>query len=304
MSLLRNLSVDDRPCVLVATDLSETSRGAIRVGAHLAQAGNAHLKVIHVVDMLEDEYSFHVLFDSAEELEARVDKTGHAALRHFVEEILGSDVEVELVTKFGHPVDDIVRAAHFDDAVEIVVCGTTGQSGLRRFVFGTTAGRLIRECDKPVLVVPPDVDDRPVKKILAPVDLSETSKKSLSTAMALAAAYEGEVLVYSSLYVPPISPFYPASPPPPVAVLDNLQGKRMTQLKEFVDELNMEGNIEILPIENAETTFRAILERAKEFEVDLICMGTHGRKGIERAILGSTAERVLRETTLPVLVVR
>ena len=293
----------DQSTVLVVTDLSKQAHGALHVGQDLARDSGSRLKVLHVVDMLEEDNPLHVFFDGADELEARVMTDGQSALQAHVASVLGDEHGAELQVKFGHPVNDIIRAAHFDDNVALVVAGTTGHGRIHNAVFGSTIGRVIRECDKPILVVPPGIDDHRVKSILAPVDMSDCSRRSLGAAIALAKAGNGKVFVFSALHIPPVTPFYPAMPAPASNLLEARAKKRHQALEAWVAEIGAGDVAEVLTVENVETISGSILETAQDQGVGLICMGSHGRSGLERALMGSVTERVLRRAKLPVLVV-
>lgn len=93
---------------------------------------------------------------------------------------------------------------------------------------------------------------------------------------------------------------------PPQSLADLEKGLEVQSIKEmtafcrerFDDEIDYDTEVVI------GTPFQQVIKQATELNADLIIMGTHGRTGIEQVIVGSTAERVVRRSTIPVLTVR
>jgi nucleotide-binding universal stress UspA family protein len=147
------------------------------------------------------------------------------------------------------------------------------------------------------------------KKILVPVDGSEHSKLALIEAVKVARASSAALLLVHIIDEFLIDPAIDAGYKPlsyNEAVLEALRagGRRVIeQAEEFVRSQGLEPQSALL-----ETVGRGvaelIIEKAKEWQADLIVMGTHGRRGWRRLLMGSDAELVLRSGTVPVLLVR
>ncbi|MCR4666184.1 MAG: universal stress protein [Desulfovibrio sp.] len=141
-----------------------------------------------------------------------------------------------------------------------------------------------------------------IKKILCAVDLSEHSKQVAEYACTLAKNLGASVLV---VYTAPSLSQYVGFHVPPNTI-ENFVGEIVTGAEEsmqsFVAENfpNVEAKGQVLIGYAAEE----ILNRAKEDNVDMIVMGTHGRKGIDRILFGSVAEKVVKNATIPVLTIR
>jgi nucleotide-binding universal stress UspA family protein len=140
-----------------------------------------------------------------------------------------------------------------------------------------------------------------VKKILFPVDLSEVSPKIAPYVKEVASKFGAEVHLvfvarilqhFTSIYVP-----HPSVGKFEAEIVEGAEKK----LQEFVQETFPEGSCraQVVLGDAAEE----ILNYAEAEEIDLIIMGTHGRKGIERIIFGSVAERVIKKSPVPVLTV-
>ncbi len=141
-----------------------------------------------------------------------------------------------------------------------------------------------------------------IKKILFPTDFTEASIKVLPYARYLAEKLGAKIIVlfvveelakYANFYVPH-------------SALDNLEAELMESAKKKM-ELFMEDYFSDLP-QTESLVLRGdiaeeIIKTAEEKEIDLIVMGTHGRKGLEKILLGSVAERVVKNSPCPVMTV-
>jgi nucleotide-binding universal stress UspA family protein len=138
------------------------------------------------------------------------------------------------------------------------------------------------------------------RRILCPVDFSEFSRHALSHAVALARRYEGRVTL---LYVAPLLPSAVAFPMSVDPVTLDVASPRdvWDELREFAGDLRDQVPMDVVLLEG--DAARQIVERAREGEADLVVMGTHGRSGFERWVLGSITEKVLRKAPCPVLTV-
>lgn len=137
------------------------------------------------------------------------------------------------------------------------------------------------------------------RNLLVPVDFSEPSGRALAYARSLAAQFDATVHL---LHVVPNVPdewlarltnTFPAS------VMESVE--RMCQL--HLDDLAADEQIQHASM-RVGRPHTEIVEYAKTHNIDLIVMGSHGRSGIAHAVLGSVAEKVVREATCPVLTVR
>jgi nucleotide-binding universal stress UspA family protein len=141
-----------------------------------------------------------------------------------------------------------------------------------------------------------------IKKILAPIDFSEVSNRSLDYAIDLAAQIKAAVSVVH-VYEIPVYAFPEGAIITPPDVATDLANRAQKSLDAAVAARRDRG-VEISGTLTNGSPREEILRLAKEGNVDLIVMGTHGRRGLPRAILGSVAERVIRTSDIPVLTIR
>ncbi|SKA72537.1 Nucleotide-binding universal stress protein, UspA family [Paucidesulfovibrio gracilis DSM 16080] len=141
-----------------------------------------------------------------------------------------------------------------------------------------------------------------IKKILCAVDFSEHSSKVAAYTSTMARAFDAQVLC---VYVAPSLSQYVGFKVP-ASSIDEFVGEIVTGAESTMEEflgnefqgLNASGKV--LTGYAAEE----VLELAKQEEVDMIVMGTHGRKGIDRVLFGSVAEKVVKSARCPVVTVR
>ena len=142
------------------------------------------------------------------------------------------------------------------------------------------------------------------KRILVPVDFSETSKRALSYAQGFANQFGASLTL-----VHVVEPFWY---PHDWDYVPGLEGKLGTDARksEARKELSavakdvVQPTVPVTPHVRSGTPWNEIVIAAKEHSADLIIIGTHGRTGLKHVVMGSTAERVVRHAGCPVLVVR
>lgn len=140
-----------------------------------------------------------------------------------------------------------------------------------------------------------------IKKILAPIDFTETSAHALDYAVDLAVAVGAAVSVVH-VYQPLVYSFPDAVLVAPPETAAKISDKAQQMLDEAVKSRQKRcPAISSILLNGA--AWEEIVRWAKEQNADLIVMGTHGRRGLPRAILGSVAERVIRTSSVPVLTV-
>jgi universal stress protein A len=142
-----------------------------------------------------------------------------------------------------------------------------------------------------------------LKRILVPVDFSPLSKKALHYATRLAQQFGAEVDVCHVLEseIPPAFDGFMIAPP---TVSNGSRAHCAGQLKVLVNSVRNAGVTRVSSSVRSGLAAIEIVEAAKELDVDLIVIATHGYTGWKHFAIGSTAERVVRAAPCPVLVVR
>jgi len=283
--------------ILVPTDGSEHAVRAAEHGAYLARAFDATVYLLHAVDVQGEAG----LFDAGgvdEEFVSRLEAEGEDAL-DAVEDVVDAD-RVQSATVRGEPREAILEYAE-EEAVDLIAMGTHGRTGVDRFVAGSVTEHVVRLAEVPVLAVRATDGSRAAGDydgILVPTDGSEHAAAAVDHALAIAERAGARVHALAVVDVAGVGagPDYA-----PVAdLLEHLEdeGGRATEaVASRARDAGLDAVTDVREGSPAET----ILEYAEEEAVDLIAMGTHGRTGLERYLLGSTTGRVLRHADVPVL---
>jgi len=280
--------------ILIATDFGSTSDLALDTAAALATRFSAELAVVHVIEEAAYAYPFPMPEGVRERAQTRLDE--------MIGGLRARMLQANGMLREGIAWYEIVTAAEGVHA-DLVVVGSEGRRGLPRFVVGSTAERVVRTSPVPVLTVHPYDEvailaggmDR-FRHVLACTDLSEDSRRGVETAASLAGELGAAItLVY--VFEPPVSEYYT---PPDVA--DDMEGATRRTLNELARTVRDR-------VPNAESVvthgvpWRSILDTAKERGADLVVLSTSGRRGLQRVLIGSVAEKVVRLATIPVLTV-
>jgi nucleotide-binding universal stress UspA family protein len=134
-----------------------------------------------------------------------------------------------------------------------------------------------------------------IAQVLCPVDFSPISSRALNHATALAQWYEATLTVLN------VFPVMPVMDVPPLVLDDKLRHELTCELRRFTELVPPGVRLE-LRVEQADLVDEAIREHATR-GVDLLVMGSHGRSGFKRLLLGSVTERVIRHTSCPTMIV-
>jgi nucleotide-binding universal stress UspA family protein len=144
-----------------------------------------------------------------------------------------------------------------------------------------------------------------IRRILCPVDFSDSSRHALEHAVTLASWYRSEITVFHAYTVSHALPIVPHEGPlalEPLHLSEAHRAQLQKELQPFTASLNREGTRLSLEIGEGMPTDQ-IVACARAIPADMIVMGTHGRSGFERLFLGSVTEKVLRKASCPVLTV-
>jgi nucleotide-binding universal stress UspA family protein len=145
----------------------------------------------------------------------------------------------------------------------------------------------------------------PIRRILCPVDFSRFSRHALEQAIALARESGAVVSALHVFSLAPVADVVMAGVPTPIDPVHRTATERaalLSELREFTGQVDAAAVTLRTAIDDGDPVTR-ILDHAVDEAADLIVMGTHGRAGFERLLLGSVTEKVLRKAPCPVLTV-
>jgi len=270
--------------ILVPLDGSQLSSRILKPVLRLAERTKAEVRAIRVLDGYEADQA----------MLRGEDPYGIAAaeLARDLEPLEGSGIKIGYDSYVGDPASRILDDAETYRA-SLIAMATHGRSGVDRWIRGSVAERVLRRSPVPVFLANPRAIDGglAVRKILVPLDGSETAARALPVAVAFARVFGAELVLLTVVEGDTIVPQVPKTTSGAAQKLLEGSAKKLEGLS--VRTLVAGGSPAL-----------GILDAADQERADLIAMSTHGRSGISRWAFGSTAEDVVRHARSPLLVVR
>ena len=264
--------------LILASDGSKCSENAVREAIQLAKNYGSKLYAVCTaqVTLGQLEYAANVV--------SEFDKAAREACESVKSSAEAEGVDCEMVVREGEePYEHIVGEAENQQANAIIM-GRRGHRGLMKLLMGSVTHLVIGHAPCKVLVVPKK-GKLSAKRILATTDGSEFSDKAVSEAISLAKLTGGTLIACSVSH----------------------QGINDDMATEYVNKIKDVANAAGV---NVETTIghgnacQEIVAAAEAQNADMIVVGTHGRTGISRLLMGSIAERVVGMADRTVMVVR
>ncbi len=264
--------------VLLATDRSEFSEGAIREAINFAKKCRSKMYAMSVIELFTEHETLGEDVYKMEEKEAR------KHMDSIRERAAAEGVDCEVVVRFGdNPYELIVEEAANKKA-DLIIVGRRGTRGLKKLLMGEVASKVIGYAPCDVLVVPRAAVIE-YKHLLVATDGSEHAQAAVKKAVEVAKRCGSSILMLS------------------VARDDTERMAAEKNANDAAEAARKEG----VPVETLTPTgrpYQVIAETAGGRGVDLIVMGTYGKTGLTRILMGSQTERVIGHAGCGVLVVK
>jgi nucleotide-binding universal stress UspA family protein len=218
-------------------------------------------------------------------------------------------VWVHLEPGLGRPSEALVNLAR-KEAVDLMVVGTHQRTGARRWWHGSVSQRVLHDAPTSVLCVPTSAVSTQtiphIRRVLAPSDLSEVGSTGVRHAYSLVPS-GGTVHLLHVMEPPPgtaaaagrLLPDIPS--PEEHAERERLLAELHTLVPPEAASRGISTRFEVVA---GRRVSEAVIQAAERLDCDVICLATHGRSGLTRAIAGSVAQEVLLNGTRPVFIVR
>jgi nucleotide-binding universal stress UspA family protein len=288
--------------ILVPVDFSDASATALGHGCLLAKHFGGRLELLHVVEHLL--YSHPPFWTGeialAEDLHREATERAQRSMRELVERTRTErGVEPE-----GSVISGAVPAAIVDHArdggTELIVVSTHGRTGMSRWLMGSVSERLLRAAPCPVLVARGADGSVPEpRRILVATDLSDHSRRALELSARLAAKLGARLEVIYAW----AAPFYGEGAAMHADLFQRIRESASAELAAFVSGVDVPSGLAIDQTVVSGPPTASICDRARESAADLLVMGSHGRSGFQRMVLGSIAESTVRYAPCATLVV-
>jgi nucleotide-binding universal stress UspA family protein len=288
--------------VLCGVDFSENSRKALARAVRLARAGDDHLVLVHSVAHSDEEAIWRHFVETPWEVPEKTRRAARARLRSFFKESIDTEQQpdtVDFVVKLRSASKGILETEEgADTPFDWIVLGATGSGRIANVLLGSTAEKVVRNCLAPVLVVPPTAPDLPDwQTILAPVDYSSDSHRALETAITLAEGFDAHLHILHAFTLPVQGLGLLDMQATPES-MEAYEKQRWNEFEKYLSNFDFAeiDYTEHLRLGGPYSAIRNVIDDL-DGGVDLICMGTRGKSGIQRMVLGSVTAKVLR--TMP-----
>ena len=290
--------------LLVPTDGSDPAEAAARRGFDLAEQFGAD---VHVLSVADSSIATGAGYSGdSQSIRNRLREQATARATALRDDATDRGLEATAVTREGIPGTEIVdyAAEHATDAIAI---GTSGRGGVTRAVVGSVADKVVRTASVPVVTINPEAASETtealtIDSILFPTDGSDTAEAVIQRGFELAAQL-GATVHLLSVIDSDRTQLFSALADTDVDIAAELRERATDALDERAAEARARDVDAVTTIRDG-VPAEEIVDYADTEGIDLIVMGTAGRGGFERFIVGSVTDNVVRTATAPVMTMR
>lgn len=296
--------------ILFPTDFSECALQAFNYALDLAKRFNAELHVLHAI--VNHSYAGYFSPDQ-EQLYKNLRKNAEHLMDGLFEDCTIDNIKVEKLYFPALSASSMILDYADQSQVDLIIMGTHGRQGLSHLMLGSVAENIIRTAKCPVLTIGKASSqgaeqtsknfEVKIKNILVPIDFSDHSRKSLNYAVELARLYNAKLQLLHIIDTPIYPTFYVVDQLATTSIASNIKTRVLDNLSTLLKSVGDEKiDSEIYAIEGRAAM--DIVKFATENNSDLIVIATHGLTGVERFLLGSVTEKVVRIAKSPVFTVK
>jgi nucleotide-binding universal stress UspA family protein len=288
--------------ILVPTDFSDSALLALEHGIFLTKKFDGELVLLHVAEL--PTITIHDFPSDLFELarEGGMDRMGELLEKQEV--ALPPVKRVVLAGTPSEPAADVIVEYAKTNEVDFIVMGTHGRRGMRRLLLGSVTEEVVRRSPCPVLTTRTHKDAWSLPRadrILVPVDFGSSTRQIIGVASRMAEHY-GAAITLGHVVNLEYYPYYGFGSDAYPEIKKSMIEASEEKLIELATELQGAGlDVSWKTIKGHPAA--ALRQLAEEADIDLIVIGSHGRSGFDRAMVGSVSEKVLRSAHCPVMIV-
>lgn len=287
--------------IAVPTDFSETAATAHALASEIGAFYDSKIDIVNVIDATVYAYAGYPLASLSSDLMNGAEE----ALNKVELPASARELEVNRFVLSGTPDQAIVEHTKHHN-VDAIVIGTHGHGAVARFFLGSVADKVIHAAECPIIVTKepkgaikhPVKKEKPINKILFPTDFSECATGALNRAISLAEDFNAELYV---LHVVDDSLISTRVESERNIILKELRRHALEEMKTQLPDHLLE-NFDTIGAVTKGDPAKETAAYAESHHCDLIVIGSHGRTGVNRALLGSVADKVIRLANCPVLI--
>jgi nucleotide-binding universal stress UspA family protein len=294
--------------ILFPTDFSRCSRQALIHALFLAEQHDAELQLLHAVILHADDPAAPKLrFPQPRDIFDRLQKIAESEMAELARAHRGRPIRITEFRERGFSAAQVILDHLTEHEIDLVVMGTHGRRGPARLFFGSVAEEVVRFARVPVLTLREIKRPRQIEafeRILVPIDFSPHSERSVAYARELALTYGAALELVHVIEQPSYpyfyAPFVGGGLGGRLPEIQSRAGEALHELMANGDGPEVEYGVHILDGRPS----AEIVAFADSQAIDMIVVATHGLTGLERLLVGSTAEQVVRTASTPVFLIK
>jgi len=273
--------------ILVLTDFSDEADKALEVAATIAKLTSASIDFLNVVEPIQsDGVAMSGGNDSHMEnlFTLKLMEHNQKEVNHRAHKSIYMDITTVGVVRTGETFSEIQKYVE-EHKIELIIMGSKGSSGLKEVFIGSTAERVSRFSQCPVLIIKDEVPEFKIENIVFATNAESGVREAIKTLKAFQNLFGAKIHILN------------------VNTPNNFYGTRTmnTMLQEFADSHGLSNYS--LNIYNDSNEEDGIIHFAEDLNADLIFIGTHARTGLSRLLSTNISEDVVNHSRRPVLTV-
>ena len=270
--------------ILIPYDFSETAALSLEHAVFMAKLLKADIYLLHILESVSFTSAFGAAFGNVDK---KLESESNTKLEEIGKQIhMNNGITVKSITEVGRIYRKIVDVAK-RERVDIIIMGTHGVSGYKKFNVGTNTSKVVEEAGCPVISVQTHSKKIGFKKIVLPIDNTPQSRQKVSYALAVARSYGSHICIAGLIN------------------FGNEDNKRMFKLKvDQVEEWLLQHGVSVeKKFVEGDNLAKMTMQAAEEWDADLIVIMTEQEPSITGFCLGTYATQVVNHSKIPVMAV-
>jgi len=270
--------------ILIPYDFSETAALSLEHAVFMAKLLKADIYLLHILESVSFTSALGAAFGNVDK---KLESESNTKLDEIGKQIhMNNGITVKSITEVGRIYRKIVDVAKREN-IDIIIMGTHGVSGYKKFNVGTNTSKVVEEAGCPVISVQTHSKKIGFKKIVLPIDNSPQSRQKVSYALAVARSYGSHICIAGLIN------------------FGNEDNKRMFKLKvDQVEEWLLQHGVSVeKKFVEGDNLAKMTMQAAEEWDADLIVIMTEQEPSITGFFLGTYATQVVNHSKIPVMAV-
>ncbi len=268
--------------ILVPTDFSNEAENALKVAAQLAKKHDCELILLHMLDLPLNQLNVGGAVPTDLPEAVYFMRLAHKQFEDLLKNDYLSGIRVSEMVDF-HDISVGILETCKKNNVDLIIMGSHGADGLKEMFIGSTAEKIVRTSDTPVLVIKNEHEEFNIEEFVFASDFNNDNKETYKQAVKLAESFNAKIHL---LMVNTVSNF-------------TTTATAKVRIAEFIQGTDFSNYT--VNIYNDETVEKGILNFSHIINADLIGISTHGRQGIAHFFNGSISEDLVNHAKRPVI---